>query len=313
MTTEPSAVPQRILRPDAPLPPPDLVAIEALIRRAIDQRRPELLSIIGHGEISIAIRWKTGDTECVMKRVPPFPNRAAADRYCQFVRTYTDDLRRIGIRCVSTELFALNRDDDSTVVYHCQPLLDVSLLADHVLRASEPNVSNPLMNAVIDAIVSVHAAGLPIDGQFANWYWFEGEVWQLDFSTPFVLDSNGEVCFDVTGFTLEYPAPVRKIVQKELMKIVTKFGEIVWTLEDVLTQLVRQGLDVWCEPATAYALSQHQLVISPTLARERCRAEAKFYPALLRLKRIQREWRQRTRRRYDTLLPASSTYHRQYP
>jgi hypothetical protein len=308
MTTDPTSHADASTHPSTAPPAPDLVAIEALIRRAIDERRPDLLSIIGHGEVSIAIRWATGDIDCVVKRVPPFPNRIAADQYTELIREYLADLGRIGVRCVSTDLYSLDREDGTTVVYHCQPLLNSERLADHVLRQQEPSASHPLLVAVLDDIVRVHSAGLPIDGQFANWYWLDGEPWQLDFSTPFLQDEKGDIRFDVTGFTLEYPAPVRSIVYKELMKIIANYRDIVWTLEDLMNQLVREGLDSWCEPFAEAALARHELVISPTLARERSAADAKFWPNLLRLKRLQRAWMQRTRRRYDSLLPAASTY-----
>jgi hypothetical protein len=297
-----------LTRPDVHPIAPDLVAVEDVMRRAIDERRPDLLSIVGKGELSIAIRWGAGDATCVVKRVPPFPTRHSADAYCDLVREHLADLARLDVRAVTTDLYTLDRSDGSAVVYHCQPLLDADQLADHVLERTPPEPQHPLMVAVLDAIVLGNANRVPIDGQFANWYWFEGEPWQLDFSTPLMLDERGNVRFDVTGFLREYPAPVRRTVYKELMKIAAGFGDPVWALEDVLVQLHREHMTQWCVPFAQAARDRHGFEISSEVAEQRCKADTKFFPTLLRLKRFQRAWMQRTGRRYDTLLPATTSY-----
>lgn len=278
------------------------------MRRAIDERRPDLLSIIGKGEMSIAIRWSEGGSPCVIKRVPPFPTRASADQYIDLVREHIVDLETNGVRCVSTEMYTLDRGDGSAVVYHCQPLLDADLLADHVLQRSEPAADHPLLVAVLDSIVGGVRAGVPIDAQFANWFWFENEAWQLDFSTPLMVDSKGDIRFDSTGFQREYPAALRRIVYKELMKIAPHYVEIEWVLTDVMTQLYREGLEAWCAPFTEAAKQRHQIELSTVLAKERFDSDSKFYPNLLRMKRLQRGWIQRTRRRYDGLLPETTSF-----
>lgn len=299
---------RHLARPDVHPVAPDVAEVEALMRRAIDGRRPDLLSIVGKGELTIAIRWGAGDEACVVKRVPPFPNRRAADQYCELVRDYLADLDRLGVRAVTTDLYTHDRTDGSAVVYHCQPLLDPDGLADHVLQRTAPDPTHPLVAAVIDAIALGNRNGVPIDGQFANWYWFEDEPWQLDFSTPLLLDQRGDIRFDVTGFLREYPVPVRRIVYKELMKVAANFGDPVWVLEDVLVQLHRERMPQWCEPCAQVVRERHGLEISSEVAKQRCEADTKFFPTLLRLKRMQRAWIQRTGRRYDTLLPATSSY-----
>ena len=218
---------RRVSRPDADPITPDLDAIETLIRCAIDERRPDLLPTIGNGELSIAIRWTVGAANCVVKRVPPFPSRAA---------------------------------------------------------------------------------GFPLDSQFANWYWFENEPWQLDFSTPLMVDANGDIRFDSTGFQREYPTVTRKLVYRELMKIAPRYADLEYVLTDVMAQLYRQNIHDWCQPFADAAKRRHGIDLSPTLAKERFESDAKFYPTLLRMKRFQRSWIQRTGRRYDTLLPATTSF-----
>ena len=296
-------------RPDRSLPTPDIPAIEATVRRAIDERNPDLLTVVGNGELTIALRWEHEGAPLVVKRVPPFPHRAAADEYTALVRAHVADLEQRGVRCVTTELHSLQRNDDTVVVYHCQPLLASELLADQILRADIESADHPVVAAVVDHVVRVVGDGIPLDAQIANWYWFEGQVWQLDLSTPLNVDERGDICFDSTGFQREYPAPLRRLVYKELMKVAPGFSEVDWVLTDILTQLHRQGLERWC-PAVTDAAARRGRTIDPAEGKRRFDADAKFYPTLLRMKRLQRAWMQRTGRQYDTLLPATTSFGR---
>ena len=299
-------------RPDVTLTSPDLDAVETAIRSAVDDRRPDRLDLIGNGEFSIAVRWQADGTNWVVKRVPPFRSRATADAYIDLTREYIDALRSHGVRCVTTDLLTLDRPDGRSVVYHVQPLLDVDQLADHRLKAAGPDDHDPtaeaVVDAVIDAIVRVVGDGVAFDAQFANWYWYEGEVWQLDFSTPLLLDDAGKIRFDPWGFLQEYPMVVRPLVYRELMKLAPHYLDTVYVLTDLMAQLHRQDMSPWCDVVARIAADRHGIEVSPALAAERCREEAEFFPRLLRLKRFQRAWRQRTGRRYDSLLPAASTY-----
>lgn len=297
-------------RPDGSLPVPDLEAIEAIVRRAIDQRRPDLLTVVGNGELTIAMRWAHDDLDLVVKRMPPFPTPVAADDYIALVQRHIDDLARHGIRCVTTDLHALPRPDGSVVVYHCQPLLTAAMLADQVLARDDVSPEHPIVTAVVDAVVRTVRGGVPVDAQFANWYWFADEVWQLDLSTPLYVDDRGDICFDSTGFQREYPAVLRRIVYKELMKVAPNYSDVEWVLTDTMTQLHRQGLERWCGAVTEAAATRHGITLDPALGQERYEADAKFFPTLLKMKRVQRAWMQRTGRRYDTLLPTTTSFGR---
>jgi|GEM_PF-1955224 len=297
-------------RPDRDVPVPDLSVVEAVVRRAVDERNPDLLTVVGNGELTIALRWAHDDVDLVVKRMPPFPHRGAADEYVALVRRHIDDLARHGVRCVTTDLHSIPRPDGSVVVYHCQPLLSAELLADQVLGRDEVSAEHPIVAAVVDAVVRTVRGGVPVDAQFANWYWYADDVWQLDLSTPLYVDSSGDICFDSTGFQREYPAVLRRVVYKELMKVAPNYSDVEWVLTDTMTQLHRQGLERWCTAVTDAAATRHGIVLDPALGRSRYEADAKFFPTLLKMKRLQRAWMQRTGRQYDTLLPATTSFGR---
>ncbi|MFM8354506.1 MAG: DUF6206 family protein [Gammaproteobacteria bacterium] len=295
-------------RPDHTPPVPDGVAIEAAIRRAIDEGRRDLVDIVGAGELTIALRWTSGEPPCVVKRMPPYPDRASAEKYMAVVRDNIARLEALGVRCVSNTMQFVERADGKLVVIHCQPLLDASTLADHVLPTRTPSADEPLVTTLVDRVVAAVSDGEPIDPQFANWCWFEDDLWLLDLSTPFVMEGK-DIVYDTSGFQREFPWLIRRMIHRELMKLAVKYtNDVEYVLTDVMTQLHRSGMSDWCQPFADAALARHGIVIDPAVAKQRCDADANFYPFMLRTKRFERRWRQLTRRRYDALLPEKSTF-----
>ena len=118
----------------------------------------------------------------------------------------------------------------------------------------------------------------------------------------------GDVCFDTTGFVREYPWPVRRVVYRELMKIAPQHSNVDFVVRDIAVQLYRQQLDPWVDVVLRAARDRHGVHVDAADAKKTCESDAKFFPTLLRLKRAQRAWMQRTRRRYDTLLPDRSSF-----
>lgn len=92
------------------------------------------------------------------------------------------------------------------------------------------------------------------------------------------------------------------------MKAARQYTDVAFVLTDVMTQLHRMGMPAWCEAFAAAARARHGVHIDPAEAKKRCEADAKFYPTLLRMKRLEHRWRRLTGRRYDALLPDKSTF-----
>lgn len=283
----------------------DLEELESEVRRAIDDHEPDRLELVGQGEMSLALRW--GDDR-VVKRVPPFANRRLADEYCGLVAGYVAALEERGVRCVATESFVLDRADRSAVVYLSQPHLNADGIGNNVLAGAEPSADHPLLIAVVDSIVAGIGAPLGVDGQVANWYWDGTEAWHLDFSTPFLLDGEGLPQFAPEGFMQEYPVVLRHLVKRELFKIAPKYQDLEFILNDLGGNLFRQKLDPWVPPYIDVVAARTSVAVNADEARAALEADAKLWPMLLRLKRWQRAWIQRTGRRYDTLLPTTSNY-----
>lgn len=296
-------------RPDIAVGDPDLDAVEAAVRRAIDERHSDELVLLGNGEFSLALKWGDDDQAIVVKRVPPFDDRALADQYIRAVDSYISDLERRSVRCVATRQLTHRRANGSVVVYHCQPLLDPDRLADRVLAMAEPSPDHPIVQGVLDAIITVVERGGTIDAQVANWYWFEDRLWQLDFSTPIALDERGKLPYPASAFLREYPLVVRPLVLREMVKLIPPYSKVPHNVVDIMAHLMRVGLEHWC-PSVSEAAAARGYTAGVDEARSAYAEQLKFYPPLLKLKRAQRRWMELTRRKYDVMLPTVTSYGR---
>ena len=296
-------------RPDRPPEAFDVQAVERTIRLAIDDRRPDGLDLVGQGEFSLALRWADDAGERVVKRVPPFRSRAAAADYGDLVAEYIRALEDRGVRCVETTTVVHDRRDGTAVVYLSQPLLDADRLVSRLLRDREVEADpeHPVVAGVLDTIIEATGPPIGLDPQFANWYWYDEQPWHLDFSTPLLLTPDGSIRFEPWGFMQEYPRALRLYVKRELLRLAPEYTRTDYVVRDLLANLFRERLDAWA-PAVAEAAQRRAIEVDVDEARATFEAEAKFFPFLQRLKRLQRGWIQRTGRRYDTLLPTTSNY-----
>lgn len=296
-------------RPDRLPGVPDLGEIEHLVRRAIDERRTDLLTTVGFGEFSLAIRWSLDDgTDMVVKRVPPFSTAAAAERYCDLTRAYIDALEAVDVACVRTELEMFERPDGSVVVFHCQPLLAPEQLVSNILRAAGPDPDHPVVSAVVAATGRAVRPRVAFDPQCSNWAWTDERVWYLDLSTPMLLDDADDLQFEQDGLALEYPAIVRPILDREARKYLPMYADLDFVLTDLVSLLHREHLERWCQPFIEVIERQHGISVSAEQAEKNFRADLRIFPFLHALKKTQRFWLQHTGRKYESLLSTTSSY-----
>jgi hypothetical protein len=297
-----------VSRPDALIGLPDLEKVEHLVRRAIDEHRDDLLDVVGYGEFSLALRWPVDAADIVVKRVPPFASPDHAAEYRRITRAYIDTIEAAGVACVTTELLQLDRPDGKSVVFHCQPLLDRGQLVSNVLRASAPDPGHPVVTAVVNAVAKVVGPGVAFDGQCSNWGWVDDRVWHLDFSTPFLLGDDFNVQFEQSGFELEYPAFVRGLADREARKWLPKYTELDFVLADVVALLHREHLEAWCPAFAQVIRDELGITIDLAQAEKNYKSDARLYPFMHRLRKLQRFWLQHTGRKYESLLTDKSSY-----
>ena len=288
---------------------PDLAALEHAVGEALATGDRSQLCVIGHGEISIVLGWPPAEPTTVCKRLPPFRDRAAFDAYRDVVLRYVDELRSAGLRVVDTEVRDTTRADGRVVGFHVQPLLPGSSLGTEILRATGAPGGHPIVPAVVDAVERVTTDRIGVDAQMSNWVWLDDEPWQIDLTTPFLLDASGRPAFDLAPFLGALPAVVRPVVRREMTKLVHRWTTPRGALLDLAANLLKEELDDWLDPTLACINAR---VDPPITAAEAARVhteDRRLWPMLFRLEHANRWWQEHVRRRpFEFLLPEHTTY-----
>lgn len=289
----------------------DLDEVEAQIATAISGGGITSLRLLGHGEISIVLAWPQQAPTVALKRVPPFRNAFDAERYVAVCHGFFETLRAAGVAIWPTELLTLVRADGKAVVYHRQPIADTSQLGSNVLRSATPADTHPLLDAIVDAAGRVCAPTIGFDVQLANWLWDGTTATQLDFTSPFILTPNGkDITYDAHAFLQEYPLALRPYLKHELTGIIQRYTTAEGALADMVSNMLKEGLDDWVDPAVATINRRLGLSLQRSTAQQILDEDRKFMPMVLKLKKSQRWWLQHTGRRYEALLPEETTYDR---
>ena len=289
--------------------PGPLRALEAEVTAALAERDASRLRLLGHGEISLVVGWPPGDPTVACKRLPPFRDAAAFERYAAVVRRYIRELRAGGVRVVETELHSVVRPDGRVVGFHVQPALPAHTLGSEVLRRGDATRGHPSVAAVTDAVASATHPRLGVDAQLSNWAWLDGEPWQLDLTTPFLLDERRRPEFDLTPFLAMLPAAIRPLVRLEMLSMIRRWTTARGALLDMAANLLKERLEPWVDPV----LTEVNARVAPPISRDEAarvyHGDRRLWPLLLRLERANRWWQRTVRRReFEFLVPERTTY-----
>lgn len=284
----------------------DLAHLESLVSAALRNQDLSELNILGFGEISVALGFPFEDPRFVCKRTPPLDS-AQFDRYKSLIDRYLDELRDRGLEVVDTEVRAVERDHGA-IAYLVQPLLPTDTLGHKVLAASEPHPDHGFLVALSET-VGMASARISIDAQVTNWSWDGSVLTLLDVGSPFLWDEAGVFQLDMSPFLPMIPAPLRSAVRNDLIKVARRWQTPRGVALDIIANLYREGLEDWVAPALA-AMNRTvgaENVISPAEAEEIYAEDRQTFPKLAKLKRVERAWQTRVRRRpYDFFI--QSTY-----
>ena len=287
----------------------DFAEIEAAVAKAIRRRSTSELKLLGHGEISVVLGWPTSAPVAAVKRVPPFRDIARAQKYVEVCDDFFATLRAANIGIWPTTLHIHERPDGRTVVYHQQPIADLTQLGTNVLRAASPASSHPMLDAIVDATARVCTRTLGFDCQLANWLWDGTTATQLDFTSPYALtESRDDLLYDTHIFMQEYPVVIRPYLRKEFTSLLRRFTSAEGALADMVSNMMKEGLDQWVDPAINTINSRLGLNLQREKAQWMYDNDRKLMPTVLKVKKVQRWWLTHTGRHYEQLLPAKTTY-----
>ncbi len=287
----------------------ELLRAEQAIGHALDTDDHTGLRILGYGEISVAVGWPTDRPRWVLKRLPPFPDRTRLEHHVELVHRYLQRLTAAGVGVLETTVEILQRPDGVRLAYLVQPVLDPSVLGPSVLRSADPTSGHPLIPAVVDAVLACTDGRTGIDAQITNWAWLDGRAVNLDVNTPFLYDEAGRPELDVSVFLAALPAIVRRSQRRSAPQLVARWRHPRWALLDCAMNLYKDGLDDWVPVVVEAANAHLDEPLDPDDVARRYDAEAKLWVTMHRLKRIDRWWQRRVRRRrYEFLVPERTDY-----
>ena len=300
---------------------PDLTELEMQVRDSLRRADEGPLRVLGYGEITLVLGVPADGPRWACKRLPDFPDAAAAATYRDRFERYLDLLSERGVTPVPSRFRVLDGvaaplGGSRVVGYVVQPALDPGTLGPRVLAAAVPDPDHPVVTGIVDAVLSVCDDRTGLDGQLSNWAWDGSTLSYLDVTTPMLFDDIGRFELDMTLFLAAYPWALRAVIGRFVAPgVVGAYRGPRHVLVDVAANLVKERLDPWI-PAVVTAANRAlsgpgapsvvEAPVTEAEVRSYYRSDARLWEAMFRLRRADRWWQRRVRRRdYQFLLPRS--------
>ena len=283
----------------------DLHALDEALERAIATGDAGGLDVLGHGEFSLVVAWPHGRPAFAVKRLPVFADAAQLERYERTLGEYVTALTERGVPVVPTEL----RRAAGLRAYIVQPLVPDERLLNLVLRDAPPERARALLAKLAEHTANAVDVRLGLDAQAANWAVEGDEIATFDVTTPLMRDAQGRDVLDLDLFGSIYPWALRGALRRIGHSVAALYHEPRTVLLDAASNLVKEELD-HALPALLDAANEH---VRPAITEREVRRyfarDRKFWLALQRLRRADRAWQRRVRRRtYPFLLPPPYAY-----
>ena len=287
-----------------PITDRELEVLEREVLTALTAGDASRLTLLGEGEISLVLAGGD-DRSWGCKRLPPFTDSGAADRYAATIERYLDALTERGIDVVDTTVRSVAGDAGRTVLYCVQPILPPDVLGVAVARR-DPELGGRLLERITDLVLGSVDERFGLDAQLSNWALVDDRVVYLDVTTPLLRDGEGATELDTDVFLASLPWLLRPAVRRFVVPgIIDRYHDPRVVVLDLAANLLRERLD-HLVPVVVEASGGR---IVPTLddaeiLRDR-RLDMLTWGALQAVRRVDRAWQRRVRRRaYPFLLPS---------
>jgi hypothetical protein len=282
----------------------ELSSLEQAVDEALDRGDGRGLCVLGRGEISLVLGWPADEPRWACKRLPPFPTTERASSYERTGRRYLDLLAARGVQVLDTEVRQVPLAHGGVAVYCVQPVLPAASLATDVVRA-DPGRAPAVLGAVVGHILDVTDASVGLDAQLSNWAVTGKRLVYLDITTPLVRDDAGRDELDTDVFLASLPwalrAPVRRFVTPA---VVARYHHPRTVVLDLAANLIKERLEEHIPMVLASAGERIDPPLLEAEVRADYRSDARTWAALQALRRVDRAWQRRVRRRtYSFLLP----------
>lgn len=282
----------------------DLAELERVVEEALRTGDASRLRILGRGEISLVLGSTLVDPAWACKRLPPFPSSAAADRYTATLDRYTAELARRGVEVLETDVRRLARSDGTVVLYCVQPVLPAGTLAVQVARARSERVPS-LIGSIVDAAFAATDKSVGLDAQLSNWAVVDDRLTYFDVTTPLLRRPDGSSELDTEVFLASLPWALRAAVRRFVLPgIIERYHHPRSVVLDLAANLVKERLDDLIPIVLDSVDGRVEPALTEDEVRRDYRNDARTWAALQSVRRADREWQRRVRRRpYAFLLP----------
>ncbi len=283
----------------------ELRELEGLVTEALAEGSESRLKVLGYGEISLVLAWPPESPRFACKRLPEFGDRARFERYRRTLDDYLAALHAAGVHAVDSVLRPVERGEGIVVGYVVQPVLPPPALATNVLAASDPDRGHPLVSAVVSTAAATVDPTLGLDAQLSNWHWEDGRLTYLDVTTPMLWSPEGRALLDVDLLVRSVPWLLRGPIKRFLApRILDGYRVLRSVYLDLCGNLIKQGLETWLPAFLEQVNGQLDEPMSAAEVRRYYRSDARLWALLLRIRKLDRAWQRRIRRRpYPFLLP----------
>ena len=282
-----------------------LMALETAIEEAFASGDHSHLTVLGYGEVSSVIAWPGVDGRVACKRLPVFTDRERFEAYRRCSSEYLARLAERGVEVVTTEVRAIDKPGGQVAGYCLQPVLPAETLGPRVFAAS-PARAPTLFATLLEHIVQCVSPTLGLDGQLSNWAIdASGRPVYLDVSTPLMRDRAGREALDTDLFLSSLPFALRPLVKRFMLQgILATYYRTRSIVIDFLANLYKEKLDHLVPELLGPANAAIEPAIDADEVRRYYRDDARTWALLQRLRRLDRGWQRKVRRRpYPFILP----------
>lgn len=291
--------------PDLGLSDADLAAAEERFQRALRTGDLGGLEILGYGEISTVVAITTERGRFACKRLPPFDSRERLDAYEGLFAEYLERLDGAGLNVLPSRLRKLEQDGGRWIAYCIQPVLEPAQLGPAVLALCRPEETHEVFEPLFDHVFDVVTPRVGLDGQLSNWARVDGEWVYLDVTTPLLRNADGRDRLDADVFLAMLPRLLRGLVKRFFLHAITAtYFDPRTVALDLLGNLHKERLAEHVAAGVDVANRRLDRPISVREVASYYASDARLWACLLWLRRADRWWQLRVRRRvYPFLLP----------
>ena len=283
-----------------------LMAFEAMRDLPLEDAEIESgLKVIGYGEISTVLAMTSGSQTFACKRLPLFSSKERAEYFAALFGEYIGALNERGIDVIDSRLQLMEGADGAQIVYCVQPLLDGSGLGPVIFARLDADKRNALFADIVTRVKGCVDAKIGVDGQLSNWAVVDDRPVYIDITTPMMRDAEGNERLDWGVHLAALPWLLRAPVRWFLLKSLTSaYYDPRLIVVDFLANLYKENMGDHVEELAGIASDILGQSVTERDAAKYYRSNARTYAFLLRVRRMDRTWQRRVRRRpYPFLLP----------